>query len=167
MEIDPNNPVVKLCAEGIAAEMAGRATEATALYQQAWEIQADDYDVCIVAHYMARVQSGAAEVLRWNQVALHHADALAEPKRVEAFYPSLHLNLGKSYEDMGNAAEARKFYELAERGAATLPDGRLTAMVRRGAAEGLRPSFSIAETSVRVCLAPGSPFPTSAPASGQ
>ncbi len=138
MEIDPNNPVVTLCAEGIAAEMAGRVAEAAALYRQAWEIRSDDYDACIVAHYMARVQSGAPEVLRWNQVALDHADAVADPERVKAFYPSLHLNLGKSYEDMGNAAEARKFYELAERGAANQPDGRLTDMVRRGAAEGLR-----------------------------
>lgn len=137
MEIDPNNPVVKLCAEGIAAEMAGRVAKAAALYQQAWEARSDDYDACIVAHYMARVQSSAAEVLRWNQSALDHAGTVADPERVKAFYPSLHLNLGKSYEDMGDAAESRKYYELAERGAATLPDGRLTEMVRHGAADGL------------------------------
>jgi tetratricopeptide (TPR) repeat protein len=138
MEIDPNNPVVKLCAEGIAAEMAGRVAEAAALYHQAWEARSDDYDACIVAHYLARVQSSAAEVLRWNQAALDHAGAVADPERVKMFYPSLHLNLGKSYEDIGEAAEARRLYELAERGATTLPNGRLTEVVQRGAAEGLR-----------------------------
>ena len=51
MEIDPNNPVVKLCTEGIAAEMAGRVAEAAALYHQAWEARSDDYDACIVADY--------------------------------------------------------------------------------------------------------------------
>jgi hypothetical protein len=37
MEIDPNNSVVRLCAEGIAAEMQGRWDEATRLYREAWE----------------------------------------------------------------------------------------------------------------------------------
>jgi hypothetical protein len=36
MEIDPNNPVVRLCAEGIDAQMAGKG-EAARLYQEAWE----------------------------------------------------------------------------------------------------------------------------------
>jgi hypothetical protein len=49
MEIDPNNPVVKLCAEGIAEEIAGRAGEAAKLYEQACEIRSDDYEACIGA----------------------------------------------------------------------------------------------------------------------
>jgi hypothetical protein len=56
LPIDPNNPVVKLCAEGIALEMAGRTSEAAAVYQQAWETRAHDFAACIVAHYVARVQ---------------------------------------------------------------------------------------------------------------
>jgi tetratricopeptide (TPR) repeat protein len=137
MEIDPNNPVVKLCAEGIAIEMTGRTTEAMNLYRRAWEVRSDDYDACIAAHFLARLQITAAEALRWNGEALRHANA-ADPDRVKSFYPSLHLNLGKSYEDTGDLSEARKFYELAAQGAANLPDGRLTEMVRYGAAEGLR-----------------------------
>lgn len=137
MEIDPNNPVVKLCAEGIAAEMAGRIAEAAALYQQAWQARTDDYEACIVAHYVARVQTTPQESLRWNQEALRHADA-ADRDKVQAFYPSLYLNVGKAHENLGGSAEAKKFYELAAEGAANLPEGKLTDMVRRGAAEGLR-----------------------------
>ena len=137
MAIDPNNPVVKLCAEGIAAEMAGRASEAAALYQHAWETRADDFDACIVAHYLARVQSTLQDSLHWNEEALRYAQAV-DSARVEDFYPSLHLNLGKSHEDLGNREDAKGFYRLAADGATTLPEGRLNDMVRHGAAEGLK-----------------------------
>jgi tetratricopeptide (TPR) repeat protein len=137
MEIDSNNPVVKLCAEGIAAERAGRVAEAAALYQQAWQAQTNDYEACIVAHYVAHVQSTPQESLHWNQEALRHADA-ADRDKVQAFYPSLYLNVGKAHEDLGSAAEAKRSYELAADRAANLPAGKLTDMVRRGVAEGLK-----------------------------
>jgi hypothetical protein len=54
LEIDPNNAVVKLCAEGIAAEIGGRAEEAGMLYAQAWNACTDAYERCIAAHYIAR-----------------------------------------------------------------------------------------------------------------
>src|ERR1700747_1626744 len=66
MEIDPNNPVVRLCAGGGAAEMKGRVDEATRLYREAWEAweaRQDDYEACIVSHYLARVQRTPNEVL--------------------------------------------------------------------------------------------------------
>ena len=56
MEIDPTNPVVRLCAESIGAEMAGKVDEAMRLYREAWEARRDDYEACIVAYYLARVQ---------------------------------------------------------------------------------------------------------------
>ncbi len=80
MEIDPNNPVVRLCAAGISAEMAGRLDEAAGLYQQAWDARADDYDACIVAHYLARVQRTPSEALRWNQESLRHAEAVNDSR---------------------------------------------------------------------------------------
>jgi hypothetical protein len=138
MEVDPNNPIVKLCAEGITAEMAGRKDEAANLYREAWETRSNDFEACIAAHYVARVQTTAVDALRWNQEALRCAESVADVEKVKAFFPSLHLNLGKSLEDTGNRGEARRLYDLAGKGASELPDGRLTEMVRRGAADGLR-----------------------------
>ena len=136
MEADANSPVVKLWAQGIAAEMAGKVEEAAELYQHAWMVRADDYDACIAAHYVARVQRTTQEVLRWNREALRYAEAVSDA-RVEAFYPSLYLNLGKAYEDAGNKEEAKKFYGLAEGKTATLPEGACADTVRRGIAKGL------------------------------
>jgi tetratricopeptide (TPR) repeat protein len=137
METDPNNPVVRLCAEGINSEMAGKADEATRLYQEAWEARTDDYEACIAAHYLARVQRTPNEVLNWNRESLRYADAVND-ERVEGFYPSLYLNMGKAYEDLGKREEARKFYGLAEGKAITLPEGKYGDVVRHGVAEGLK-----------------------------
>jgi tetratricopeptide (TPR) repeat protein len=136
MEIDSNNPVVRLCAAGISAEMAGRLEEAARLYQQAWDARADDYDACVVAHYLARVQRTRGGVLYWNQESLRRAEAVNDA-RVEAFYPSLYLNMGKAHEDAGNKDEAKRFYGLAAEKAAVLPEGKYADTVRLGIAHGL------------------------------
>jgi tetratricopeptide (TPR) repeat protein len=137
METAPNNLVVRLCAEGISAEMAGKADEAKRLYQQAWEARTDDYEACIVAHYLARVQRTPSEALNWNRESLRYADAVND-ERVAGFYPSLYLNMGKAYEHLEKREEARKFYGLAEGKAVTLPEGKYGDMVRQGVAGGLK-----------------------------
>ena len=137
MQVDPNNPIVKLCAAGIAAEMAGKRADAGALYMQAWDARTDEYEACIVAHYLARIQPTPEESLRWNQEALRYAEA-TDREKVKDFYPSLYLNLGKSHEDLGNRDEAKRLYSLAVEGSALLPEGKLTDIVRRGASEGLK-----------------------------
>jgi len=54
--MDPNNPVVKLCMEGMAAEARGKFDDARHLFEQAWSICQDDYDACMAAHFLARHQ---------------------------------------------------------------------------------------------------------------
>jgi tetratricopeptide (TPR) repeat protein len=103
--MDLTNPVVKLCAEGTRAE-------ACALYMQAWEASRDDYDACVAAHYVARCQEKPEDALRWNQESLNRADAVGDD-RVQSFYPSLYLNMGRAQELLGNQAEARRYYALA------------------------------------------------------
>jgi len=71
--MDPNNPVVKLCARGIEVEMTGRRDEARSLFLQAWELRRDDVEACMAAHYLARHQLTPAETLRRNELALTHA----------------------------------------------------------------------------------------------
>jgi len=129
--MDPNNPVVKLCAQGIDVEMKGRRDEARALFLQAWELRQDDVDACIAAHYLARHQDTPGETLRWNELALTHA-LKASADSIRSFYPSLYLNLGKSYEDLGDTARARELYEQGERCIDDVPGGGYGDIVRQG-----------------------------------
>ena len=110
--MDIGNPVIQLCLEGTRAEFEHKNEEARAFYQQAWEIHTDDYEACIAAHYLARFQKTAEDTLQWNLTAVEHAIAVND-ESVESFLPSLYLNLGHSYEMLGNNAESQKYYQLA------------------------------------------------------
>jgi hypothetical protein len=142
--IDPNNPVARLCAQAMQAEAEGRDGDALSLCTQAWEAARDDYEACIAAHYLARQQADPRENLRWNREALQRADACAASagdshvRDTQEFYPSLHLNLGFSYEVLGDVAGARQHYELAAARLDDLPAGPYTDMLREGVANALR-----------------------------
>ena len=110
--MDLTNPVISLCIEGTRAEFAGRQEDARAFYWQAWQTAKDDYESCIAAHYVARFQQKPEDIFHWNQAALTHADAVKDG-RVKEFYPSLYLNMGRSYELLGNLDEAKRYYDLA------------------------------------------------------
>ena len=110
--MDLDNPVIRLCAEGTRAEFEGRTNDARALFMQAWEASKDDYEACVAAHYVARYQESPEDTLRWNQEALSRANAVGDD-RVKDFYPSLYLNMGYSYEVLGNQTEAQRYYDLA------------------------------------------------------
>ena len=110
--MDPDNPVIKLCIEGTQAEFQRQKEKARFLYQQAWEAVQDDYEACIAAHYVARHQEDPTERLRWNQIALDKANLVAD-NRVQEFYPSLFLNMGRSHELLGHWDEAKRYYNLA------------------------------------------------------
>ena len=60
--IDPTNPVVALCSEGMAAE--GTPAEALRLFERAWAARRDDYDAAIAAHFVARHQASPEDTLR-------------------------------------------------------------------------------------------------------
>lgn len=137
MEIDPTNPVVQLCAAGMAAEGEGRMADAAALFRQAWETAQDDFEACIAAHYVARHQPDAAQTLHWNQIAVERA-ASADQERVRSFYPSLYLNLGHAHEMLGDEGSARRCYELAHHYLGDLPDTPLARWIRAGVARALR-----------------------------
>jgi tetratricopeptide (TPR) repeat protein len=134
--MDPNNPVVKLCVEGMKAETDGKPDEALLLFMQAWEQSKEDYEACIAAHYVARHQKTLNDTLRWNQASLDRADAVKD-ERVNDFYPSLYLNMGKAHEDLGNLEQAKTYYELASARIGNLPAGPYRDVVRKGIAQGL------------------------------
>ena len=43
MHFDPNNPIIKLCAEGMMLEGEGKNEEALVLFQQAWNESTNDF----------------------------------------------------------------------------------------------------------------------------
>ena len=112
MDLDPNNPVIKLCMEGRQAEFLGQIDRAQSLHQEAWAAAQDDFEASIAAHYVARHQDSHQKRLYWNQVALDKAQAVAD-QRVADFYPSLLVNMGQSYELLGDSTAARRYYDLA------------------------------------------------------
>lgn len=67
--MDTNNPVVKLCMDGMAAEAKSKFDDARQLFEQAWSISQDDYDACMAAHFLARHQDTPQAVLKWNQLS--------------------------------------------------------------------------------------------------
>ena len=56
MEFNPNNPIVKLCLQGIALEEQGDPKEAGQLFLQAWNKATNDFEKFLAAHYIARHQ---------------------------------------------------------------------------------------------------------------
>jgi hypothetical protein len=137
MAIDPDNAVVRCCAEGIQLEMEGKIEDASRHYTRAWEIRKNDYEACIAAHYLARVQETTEDILRWNLEALACADK-ADDENIRSFYPSLYLNVGRAYEHAGNNSEALTYYRLAAGHMDGLPEDGLGNTTRDAINRGLQ-----------------------------
>lgn len=135
--MDLGNPVLKLCQDGMRAEAEGRPADARALFEQAWASRTDDYDACVAAHYLARQQDDPGEILRWNEAALRHADAVGDD-RVAAFYPSLHLGVAMAAERLGDPVAARAAFERAAEHVGALPAGEYGEQLRAAVTDGLR-----------------------------
>ena len=56
MQFDPNNPIIKLCANGMNLEARGQIEKAKELFQQAWNISSNDFEKFTSAHYLGRNQ---------------------------------------------------------------------------------------------------------------
>jgi hypothetical protein len=137
MQFDPDNAVVKLCAEGMNAEFEGDTEKAHHIFQQAWDSATNDFEAFTAAHYLARNQKDPADTLQWNIKALTHANAVNDDDMI-VHYPSLYLNVAKSYEVLNELNEAAKYYKLAADKANHLPNGKYGDMIRAGIAEGLK-----------------------------
>lgn len=135
--MDPDNPIVKLCAEGMQAEQAGRVHDAKRLYEQAWQDSSDDFEACISAHYLARQQSDDDARFRWNAEALERAKAV-DDERVKGFWASLFLNMGHSHETRGEYLQARDFFILAREKLREVPASPYKDVVSEGILNGLK-----------------------------
>jgi hypothetical protein len=144
--------------ERVMIDMIGRAQDLVAsgdregactLYDALW-VEAtragDQYQACVVAHFMAHAHDEPEAQLDWHMRALQAADTVGD-ERVRAFYPSLHANLGDVYLRLGNFTEAREhIYKARETERVLQEDGygrmirsliaRLTQAVERGNSRG-------------------------------
>lgn len=150
--MDPDNPVVRLCVQGMAAEAEGRDDDARARFRQAWDVATDDYGKCVAAHYLARHQPTPEETLRWNQECLDRADAVGD-ERVRGFYASLHVNMGSAYRALGETDRAREHYVRAAAHIGDVPSGAYADWTRFGIADGLRTTRNRSLTTLlhRLC----------------
>ncbi len=136
MEFDQDNNIIKLCAKGMELEGKGQLTEASKLFDEAWNIATTDFEKFTAAHYVARHQKSISDKLRWDEIALKHALNI-EDKKVKDTLPSLYLNIGKCYEDLNDFDKAKSNYQAAFSFAIFLPDDGYGNMIKAGITNGL------------------------------
>lgn len=112
MEFNQNNNIVRLCLQGIGLEGKGKPKEASKLFIQAWSEAVYDFEKFIAAHFVARHQKDVRDKLQWFKTALQLALKINDDT-VKSAFPSLYSNIAKGYEDLGDADQAKKNYELA------------------------------------------------------
>ncbi len=105
---------------------------ARALYADLWAEATrtnDQYQACVVAHFMAHAHIEPEAQLDWHLRALHAADTVGD-ERVRPFYPSLYANIGEVYLRLGNLAQARKYIAKARETEHILQDDGYGRMIR-------------------------------------
>jgi rifampin ADP-ribosylating transferase len=112
MEFNPNNPVVRLCLQGMAMEEKGKPEEASKRFLQAWNEATSDLEKFISAHYVARHQKNVSDQLKWLETALQFALKVNNDS-VKSAFPALYSNIAKCYEDLNDPDKAKKNDELA------------------------------------------------------
>jgi rifampin ADP-ribosylating transferase len=112
MEFDPDNIVVKLCAQGMDMEGKGKPEEASKLFLQAWNEATNDFEKFTAAHYVSRHQKNVSDKLKWLETALQFA-LKTNNESVKGAFPSLYANIAKCYENLNELDNAKKNYELA------------------------------------------------------
>jgi len=112
MEFNPNNNVIKLCIEAMAMEEMDKSEEASKLFLQAWNEATNDFEKFTAAYYVARNQKNAPDKLKWLQTSLQLALKINNDT-VKAAFPFLYSNLANCYEQLGDLANAKKNYEVA------------------------------------------------------
>ena len=101
--------------------------------------EADHAQRCVIAHYLADLQSSLDDAVSWDEVALsEHADVADEElapvgiTSAAGLAPSLHLNLGDGYLRQGRVDAARAQLQAGMRSLSVLADDGYGAMIRSG-----------------------------------
>lgn len=105
------------------AQGAGRDA-ARPLYEELWAAATRDgnqYQRCVVAHFMAHAQVEPEALLAWHLRALQAADAVRD-ERVTTFYPSLYANIADAYLRLDDPAQAQHYIDKARAVASILQE---------------------------------------------
>ncbi|MEO8954255.1 MAG: hypothetical protein ACR2H5_14680 [Ktedonobacteraceae bacterium] len=117
-------------AQDLAAN--GDRDGARTLYANMWAEATraeDQYQACVVAHFMAHAHVEPEAQRDWHLRALHAADAVGD-ERVRGFYPSLYANLGEVNLRLGNLTQAREYISRANEVQQVLPDDGYGRLIR-------------------------------------
>lgn len=94
---------------------------------------------CVLAHYLADLETDLDDEVRWDERALeefaHLREADLAPVGIVSaagLAPSLHLNLGDGYLRQGHPARARKQLDLGRAAVGALGDDGYGVMMRKG-----------------------------------
>lgn len=136
MNFTEDNRIVQLCAKGIELEGQGEFAAARDLFNEAWTAAATDFEKLTAAHYVARHQRNVSDKLTWDKIALQHALRINDAA-VRETLPSLHLNIGKGYEDLREFETAATHYRTGLSFAGSLPDNGYGRMIEAGLQNGL------------------------------
>ncbi|MBX3281848.1 MAG: NAD(+)--rifampin ADP-ribosyltransferase [Acidobacteria bacterium] len=113
MEFSPNNDVIKLCLQGMEMEDKGEPEDAGRLFFQAWSKATNDFEKFTAAYYVARRQKNVSDKLKWLETALEFGLKINDDT-VKSAFPALYRNIAECYEELSDADNARKNYELAD-----------------------------------------------------
>lgn len=113
MEFDLNNYIIQQCLKGIAMDEQGNSEEAKNIFLSAWEKASNDFEKYITAHFVSKHQSNVQDRLQWLLTTLQFAQKTNSRAVISAF-PSLYANIAKSYEELNDPANAKKYYDLAD-----------------------------------------------------
>lgn len=126
---DPDNVVIALCVAGMSCE--GTPEEAKKLFERAWDKRSNDFEAAIAAHYLARHQPTPSDKLRWDTLAVEHAERVPDDGANELF-PSLYLNLADSLMVEGRIDDARVIARKALAHLDSLPADGYRDLIRTG-----------------------------------
>jgi tetratricopeptide (TPR) repeat protein len=112
MEFNPHNTVIQLCMQGINLEDKDQPKEALSVFLQAWHEATNDFEKFTAAWYVARRQLNVSDRLKWYEIALQLAWKVNNDA-VKGAFSSLHVNIAKCYEKLGDVEHAKRYRELA------------------------------------------------------
>ncbi len=139
----PADPVMVRIMAAVERSQSGDRRGARADFAVIWDDlgrEGDPFHRCTVAHYAADVQDDVREELAWDARALEAANEVTDSRvkehhaslTIEAFYPSLHLNLAEDHRKLGEVDMARHHIAAARACLSALPDQGYGAMIRAG-----------------------------------
>jgi rifampin ADP-ribosylating transferase len=112
MDFDPRNRIVQLCIRGIVLEEKGEASEAAKIFLEAWDEADDVLEKYLAAYFVARTTQDPEKILEWFERALDFAKRDGTAAATSSF-PTLYSAIAKCFEELGDAENARKNFDLA------------------------------------------------------